>query len=446
MSAHVIIDAKQEANTTPALPMARPSRVGRSNMAIQSNRGFRRFTEILVIATTLLLVSSLNFAQAVTISVHPEHVAPHEPFLILLDEDYSTNCNVEFSVRISPESIDLVNTQVFGLPCPPTLGPAQKRLFNPLDMVEEGYEFAAEIEIRFLSERPDATIQIMAFELLRFAESDNLTKQVQTGSWIRQTLAQSGLFIDQQADVLSFALLDYAQDGGPLWLFSAGPVRGDAYISDLVSYAEIACETGGCDRASPIQSGRIYAVLDDRNSIVVAIEHAFLSEAVGHLGPWDDSIAANRAFDYQRLDFQRHPTLASGQAPRGFTLPDLVGTWVGGTTGSPKRAPNLNPLRISYAGRDLDPPIERHTYRVFGTTPKRPGAQFDPDAVLFNIVCADTELEPPTCFLQGYQTHGGDCSSDFKFGAVGAERLSAAATCSDRNGVYETRFELFRVD
>jgi len=397
----------------------------------------------------LLLVACVwNQAAADSITVHPAHIGANEPFLILLDEEYSSVCGTDFVVRISPRSIDLVTRQLPGPPCPPTVGPPQKRLFSPRDMVEPGYEFGPFIEIAHVYERLDGSSSVVAFELLSFAEGEDPSSQVQTGSWIRDGLPNSGLFVDQQGEVLSMALLDYAQDGSPLWLYSAGTVHGDAYIGDLVSYADTGCGYVDCGRAVPTQAGRIYAVLDDSNSLVVGIDHASLPDSVQLLGPWDQTTVSNRAFEYRRLELNRHPSLASGEAFLGFRVPDLVGSWVGGVTGDAEHAPYLQPFRVSYAGRDLDPPLERHSFRVFGTTPQSIGGRLDPDAVLFNIVCSDAQLEGGTvsCFLQGYRYPGGSCGSAFRFSAVGPARVSAQATCADRNGSYGTTFEMFKVD
>lgn len=378
-----------------------------------------------------LTTSAAAQLQRDSLSVHPAAPQRDGPWLILLQDYWPTGCGGTVDTRVSADSIEIIARQSQADFCTAVVLPFQQ-LINPQDLAGRDFRFDPSVTVNYRYDDGQGT-QLRDSTQFSFGADDNRPVQVQTGSWVAAGLESSGLFIDQQGEVLTAALLDYDTDGRASWYYSAGKVDGSVYVADMQSYAEIVCVTEPCSRAAPNHGGRINMLLRDENEVLVSFDGVLQSTRVAH----------QAVYAYQRLDFQRSPELADICC--GTPPPDLVGIWVGGVEGNAQRPDDFRSLVIKYAGIDLSSGLERHHFDVY---PADLSAGIDPSLALFGISCGDERPVdgPISCSLQDYRYGELSCEASFGYAAVGVERVRVAAVCTGGDMPFESRFHLFRLD
>ncbi|MCB1607202.1 MAG: hypothetical protein KDI71_09535 [Xanthomonadales bacterium] len=384
------------------------------------------------IVLALLIGTSANAQLAYQpISVYPANLNPDAPFLILVEDSWIDGCGGSVALRVSPGIIEVEATlasPILGRVCTAVLVPF-KRLINPRDLVGEDFEFADSVSVNYLVNNGNGP-ELRYTRQISFGAGTNPATRAQAGGWVTPELASSGLFIDQQGEILSAALFDYGDDNLGNWYYAAGPVNGNVFVGDMSAFGLIQCITQPCERAAPVSNGRINILLRGANEAIVEFSQIEFPGSVLQSG--EDAVV------YHRLDFTRSPGLPSDPLDGDLALPDLVGSWVGGMASADLGVDDFRTLRVSYAGFDNSHGVAGHRFDVFNGN----ATAGDPS---FQIYCAD--LRPVDgnvgCSLQGYRfgsDQGSECTAEFRFADVGEERLRASAVC----GGSALEFELYR--
>ncbi|MCB1641171.1 MAG: hypothetical protein KDI37_05515 [Xanthomonadales bacterium] len=379
----------------------------------------------------ILGLASASAAQAQLlnnrISSHPAQPQFDRPWRVLLEDQWPTGCGGQLFFQATAERFDLIAVATTDTDiCPAVVSPFRV-LVDPRELAPE-VDFADQIELRYLYDAGDGA-ELRQSRSVSFSDVAPPAARLQTGSWVTPDLASSGLFIDQQGDEVSMALLDYDADGGPVWLYGAGQLHGDVLVADLLRLHTVECVTEPCPRALPDAAGRIELLVGDRNALLASLDAEDLFPA-----------ADGRLLAYQRLDFRRTPELQADDDFAGSALPlvpDFVGRWVAGVSGLSDG--RFAPVRIRYVGLTVLPPVTwRFAAERDGSDPATPAEFF--------IDCNDQRLLDGDvgCELIDYRQGERSCQARFAYTALAEERLSVPVNCgTDDPG---TRFELFRLD
>ena len=371
---------------------------------------------------TLLLLPALASAQ---LAVHPAQVRQNGPWLISVQGEWPNGCGGEIRTQVSASSIDITAVPATGVDiCTQVVLPFFE-LVNPRASSAE-VDFGDSVTVNY---RYDG--ELRGSIEVPFSESAAPAERFRTGSWVT-SIANHGLFIDQQNDVLTAALFDYDADGQAVWYYAAGKVEGDVYIADMVRYGEIVCVTAPCERVAPVRQGRIELLLTDTDEIHARLVDVLESPRV---------VGADHLV-YRQLDLSRSADLPQ-PGPGEPALPDLVGEWLGGVQGDGAREDDFQTQVIKYSGLDLGGAVDTHVFSAFAAGEGVP----DPAPLLYRIRC---DVGQPgaaaRCQLEGYQSLGASCAAEFGYSAVGVDRVRSAVHCSSADADYDSVFHLFRLD
>lgn len=376
------------------------------------------------------------------LSVHPSNVSKGENFLVLIEDVWSDSCGGEISVDLDTTTINITGTLLSAQEpavCLTVLTPF-KKLINPNDLlinilaISDGeLEFADTITLNYFKDDGDGPERVLSRELT-FEDADNQTQLIESGNWTTNSLDSSGLFIDQQRDILSLELLDYEQDGTPFWTVAAGGVNGNTFVGDLNSYiyTPVECVTAPCPQVQPRQVGRVKILLRDYNRLIVEFDNVLLSPRA----------LEGFAFTYHRLLFNRSSQLSEVS----LQTPDLTGNWVAGIRGdSINLEDDYRSVLIEFAGVVDQGGLERSVFDVFFTTPGIGVPVAD-----YSINCEDARPADGLqgCFLDGFQYRGQGCQVSFPLSAIGERRITARAVCSDTDGnnTITTTFNMLKLN
>ncbi len=385
----------------------------------------------LLMTWALLLFTSAANAQLLfdPMTVHPERIQPDQPFLILLDDSWIDSCGGTLSLQASNTEINVIATlssPMLGGVCAQVLTPFRE-LINPLAELDTLPDFEDSIVINYLVDNGFGAMPRDS-ETITFTSAANTPVRLQSGSWVTPGLTFSGLFIDQQDDIFTAALMDFSDDGDPLWHYGGGRLNGNTFIGEMASYHEIVCVTQPCDRAAPDNVGTVYVLVDEFDSLLV--------EYNGILGSTLPIVGG--PMQYSRLPLTRSASIPAEDP----ALPDLVGNWVAGSSGDSSTADNFTAVMIDYTG-PASQGLSGHYFDVFDQ-PVSPGLP----VLLYRILCQDARPVDGTvaCSLEGYRFDGLDCSVAFAYTAVGDQRLTAAMTCGNGTRSVDGEYRLFRMD
>ena len=373
----------------------------------------------------LLLLSHAALAQnPVPFQIFPDQVHRDGPLLILLADTWPSGCGGTVSVETTAEVIELIATSASSDFCPAAVTTLYE-LIDPL-VSNEGVRLADTVTVNY---RLDGEFRFS--RQLSFAEQPNTTVKLQTGSWGSE-LANHGLFLDRQGDVLTAAMFDYDSEGQATWYYAVGRIDGTAYSADLIRYAEIQCVAAPCSRAAPQRMGRINLIFPYENLLVGSYLDALESPLAQLYG----------TMSYQRLQFDR----SAGLPPGEFccqTIPDLAGVWLGGIPGDGALADDLGILTIRYAGPDsLGGDNGRYLFEAFA-------GQFDAgqeptvDDFRFALTCGAPDY---LCRMAGAVRQDAACQVEFHHSDVGVDRVNVPALCDTDSGQVASRFMLYRQD
>jgi hypothetical protein len=393
----------------------------------------------LLFAPWFLAVATPATAQMLAdrISLHPEHIAADAPFLILVEDYWPNGCGGELQVEVRADSIEiLARTARFSEPraCTEALQPFT-RLINPRDFAPQGFRFAAAVKVNYRFDAGSGT-ELRESEDLVFSELGNAPAAAEIGTWTTPLLENSGLFIDQQGDLLTAALFDYDAQGRASWHYTGAFVNGNVLIGPMQRYGQAVCVTTPCPRALPVGTGQVRMLIDGRSRIWVE---------------YDNVLAAglpSGAIEYRRLDFVRNPELEGV----GLDAPDLVGRWIGGVSaasnarGEPVPAA-LGQWELLYGGYDNQsglPQLYFHAYAApFQVVDGRPPAA----PLAYRVECSDKRPVdgPVECVIESFPHPLGACRISFAFEAAGYSQINAKAECGSPNAEFGANFHLFRL-
>lgn len=379
----------------------------------------------LLLCLLLCLLAGQARADQDSLRVYPEQPRKDGPLLLLVVDEWSNGCGGEIRATVSADQIEIAAQPSQAELCTQVITPFFD-LIDPRERSDAEIDFADEVTVNY---RFDG--ELRASQTIRFGTEITPAERFQTGSWTNGTLANHGLFIDQQGDVLTAALLDYDADGKATWYYAAGKVEGPVFSADMVRYGEIVCVTAPCPRAAPVRQGRVNLLWFDTDVLIADFSNV-LESGLGQV--YNQHV-------YQRLDLYRSPELPQ-PAPGELPLPDLVGNWLGGVQGDGARADDFRAFVIKYGGLDLSGAADAHYFDVYPGQ----GDGADPGQVEFRIRCAGGIVGSAECSLENYRSSGADCAANFAFSAVGVDRVRTSVQCSSDTLSFNSLFQLFRLD
>ncbi|MDJ0654415.1 MAG: hypothetical protein QNJ40_09700 [Xanthomonadales bacterium] len=344
--------------------------------------------------------------------VHPENVAPDGPFLLTVEDWWQNGCQGRVRVDVSADRIQVeaVSEPLGDVACTEALVPFVD-LVNP--RASFNGEFSAEIAIDYVFVAPDGQRQTRAQRILAFGDGVNATSRVETGSWITNELESSGLFVDQQENLFTALLADYA-NGTAAWFYGAAAVEGNIVIADISRFGLIQCITAPCARAAPLESGTLLALLENENSLLVKYQNVLEAREL-----------EDRALRYRRFDLARsHPVDG---------VPDLVGEWIIGVSqgGNEGPASVFGAYEIAFLS---NAPVGGLTTTTFGA---RDVNRLD-DSTIPDFVIECQDARPVDGGLECRSTSLGlderDCMGFFPFAAAGLQRVRGTALCGTVEG------------
>lgn len=371
------------------------------------------------------LLSGQVRAEQDALRVYPEQPRKDGALLLLIVDEWSNGCGGEIRTTVTADLIEIAALPSQAELCTQVVTPFFD-LIDPRERAGADADFADEVTVNYLFDG-----ELRASRTIRFGSESGPAERFQTGSWTNATLANHGLFIDQQGDVLTAALLDYDADGKATWYYAAGKVEGQVFSADMVRYGEIVCVTAPCPRAAPVRQGRVNLLWFD-SDVLIAGFSGVLESGLGQV--FNQHV-------YQRLDLYRSPELPQ-PSPGELPLPDLIGNWLGGVQGDGARADDFRALVVKYGGLDLSGATDAHYFDVYPGA----GAGGDPGQVEFRIRCAGGVSGTAECSLENYRSSGADCAASFAYSAVGVDRVRTSVQCSSDTLSFNSLFQLFRLD
>ncbi|MEM7707193.1 MAG: hypothetical protein AAF358_16675 [Pseudomonadota bacterium] len=372
---------------------------------------------VLPLLTAMAATSNAQLAFD-PLTVHPANVAREGQFLLVIEDSWQNGCQGQIDTTVSAERIEVVATsdQSDSQACTTAFVPFVD-LINPRD--EFTGEFGAEVAVEYVFVAPDGTREVRDQETVSFGSGLNPTSQVESGSWVTDALQSSGLFIDQQEGLFSANLADYANGTGT-WFFGAAPVEGNVVIAELSQFGTVQCVTDPCNRAAAIDSGRLLAVLEGQNSLLVKYRSIL-----------EESDLEQAALRYTRLDLSRAQGLGG--------VPDLTGRWIIGV-GPEVDVSVGEPIVSSFGVFDLtvidDGPATSLSSTSFGARDiNRLDDSNIPD---FVIVCQDARPVDGdlACTTADLTLGEPDCVAEFPFSAAGLNRIEGVASCGSGQGQF----------
>ncbi|MEM9300526.1 MAG: hypothetical protein AAGE01_00360 [Pseudomonadota bacterium] len=382
------------------------------------------------IAVSLLLLMGLTHAHAQsnrTLELAPFAPLADQDFLILIQDEWLDGCLGTVEMSITAEKIAIFARAANpppGVGCTDAPVPF-RRIFNPR-AAAPGFDFGEALFVEYFFDAGDGP-ELRSGYAGNFRTDSAGTFPVQTGSWVTPGIASSGLFIDQQRDIMTALLADYDEDGKAVWFYGAGRVTGSAFSAPLQRFDEVDCVTEPCERVAAGETGRIDIVMRGFDEIVVAVDGLPLSARIDQ----------TEARVYQRLPFSRDAALAATPPE----LPDLTGRWLVGIRSDLGRPEDYRPYDIAFdrVGR-----IDDRTGYFF--LAREVGGMEEPRT--FELICVEAEglSAPGSCVIADYVDDGPNrCTLvDVNWRRVGIERAHGQASCNS-NFILESVFDMFRV-
>ncbi len=370
---------------------------------------------------TLLLFAQHTSAQLFSepLTVHPSQIVADQPFLILIESQWNDTCGGEFEVSVSREQID-----VTAILLSPSLGPTVCagrvtpfiKLINPRDFAAADFAFGASLTVRYLFDQGNGP-ELVSSKTVDFSTESGVASTIQNGGWTTPTIERSGLFIDQQRDVLTAALFDYDENGQPFWTYAAGPVNGNVFAADQISYNEIECITQPCPRVAEGSVGRVNMLLRGTNELIVDYRDVLRSGTVSEM----------ESFAYQRFEFNRDPALVDAPA----AIPDLAGEWLAGAGPKPLFQPQYEYVQIGYTGLDNEEGLPRHRFQA---SRMADGLVSVP---AFEIIGVDQRPVdgPFDCAVVGLSFDDVSCDFRFELKNAGLTAVTGSADCGNLEAV-----------
>ncbi len=343
------------------------------------------------------------------LSIHPASVTPDKPFLLLIEDQWTDSCGGSFEVNATAEQIDLIavlRSAQQDIGCSAIIVPFQK-LVVPQEFRTDG-DFADQVAVRYLYDSGNGP-ELRAEQTLVFSDQPALTVNAEAGSWITEPLENSGLFIDQQGDFFSAALLDYANSVS-YWTYTGGRINGNVYVGEMSGYySNVVCVTTPCPRAVPDEIGRVAMLLRRGNELVVDYQNVLRT-------PQFDEI---ESFNYRRFDFARSPDLMDLDR----AIPDLTGAWVAGLDWTANSDPDFRSVDIRYSGVDTGGGLARYQFTALSAG--------DATRSAFSIGCQDARPVDGgfECVIEGFRLGNETCIGVFHWRDVGLNQLDTSVSC-----------------
>jgi hypothetical protein len=376
------------------------------------------------VLTSLLAAAAHAGLRFDPLSVHPAKPQSGQPILLLLQSSWNDGCGGALEVRVSSERIDVfqIPNSAPGRICTQAVVPFDA-LINPQESLAASARFASRVEVRFFRRNFSLTDELLDTDIVEFSATPPMPSNVLSGSFSARSLDTSGLFVDQQEGVISTLLSDYDDQGRSSWRFGAGKMHGDVYIGELSRFQQIRCVTAPCPRAIADAVGKINLLALNANELLVSFRNA--------LSP---DVSGSATYRYERLVFNR-PAILPGADSADSWIPDLVGEWLLGVTGTNKESADFKRYRINYIGRVFtDTNILDRRFNVVSTT--------NP-ADFFAIICRDDRPVDGDlrCRLSNYRALQRSCAVSFEPTAVTPGNVRIAASCE----ALETEFVMQRL-
>ncbi len=363
----------------------------------------------------LLLLMCLTGAHALAqqpaqdvLQVHPAQLSRTQPFLIEINHYWPDLCGGRFETQVSTSSIDItaISISSFGAVCAAAIQPFT-RLFNAQTLMEEPIEFDETVRLRFYQQIADVPPRLISERLVIFSEQPNAPAHIQSGSWISTDLQNSGLFIDQQDSLITAGLMDFNQQGDPMWAFSAGSLNGNVLIATMHQYVEHeVCTIGGdCTRATPVNQGQILLLMRNYNEIVVQYENVLSSTLIDN----------ESAKIYQRLNLVRPSQLPDFN---GQPAPNLLGQWII-TAQLPERTVS-QAVNLEYSHSETTGVVKTLHYTL--TSELQSEAQF-------TCLRSQADDRGGVCEMSQVQIDALQCSWDVQLQDIGVTRASGSGEC-----------------
>jgi hypothetical protein len=378
-----------------------------------------------ILALTLLLCGTAKAGVRFDpLTVHPSNPQNGQPILLLVQSSWNDGCGGALDVRVSSARID-----VFQIPnnfidrlCTRALVPFEE-IINPQESLAANAVFANRVEVRFFRRNFNLVDELVDTDIVEFSATPPAISDILSGSFSTRSLDISGLFIDQQEGVLSALLSDYDNQGRSSWRFGAGKMHGNVYLGKLSSYQQVRCVTTPCPRAVADTVGEIHLIALNAKELFVSYRNALSSD-----------VAASAAYRYERLLFNRSATLPSAESLDSW-IPDLVGEWLVGVTGSQRENAEFKRYRISYVGGIFTDsnPQNRGFIAVSVTNPSD----------VFEFICRDDRPVDGDlrCHLSNYRALQKTCDASFTGADVTLGHVRIAAQCD----ALETEFLMQRL-
>jgi hypothetical protein len=345
------------------------------------------------------------------LSIHPAKPQSGQPILLLVQSSWNDGCGGVLDVRVSSTRIDVfqIPNNAPGRVCTQAIVPFEE-IINPQETLGNT-RFANRVEVRFFRRNSNLSDALIDTDIVEFSATAPATSNVLSGSFSARSLDVSGLFIDQQEGVLSALVSDYDSQGRSSWRFGAGKMHGDVYVGTLARYQQIRCVTTPCPRAAADAVGEINLIALNANELFVSYRNVLSSD-----------VAATATYRYERLVFNRAATLPSAESPDSW-IPDLVGEWLLGVTGSNRENAEFKRYRISYNGRVFSDSNQqnRRFSAVSVTNPTD----------IFEIICRDDRPVDGDlrCRLSNYRALQKTCDASFTRPEVTLGNVRIAARC-----------------
>ena len=384
-----------------------------------------RKTNLLMLA---LLMSGTAFAglRLDPVRVFPEAPQRGQPVLLLVESMWPNGCGGKLETQVFANRIEIIakpnrNPSVV---CTQALVPFTE-LINPAPLLPANVAFADRVSVRYLVRGEGASDQLMDEDVINFGATAPARAALLSGSFSSNSLALSGLFLDQQEGVISTLLSDYDERGSSSWRFGAGVLHGNVYVGDLTRYQQIVCVRAPCPRATPSSTGKISLLLLNQNEVIARYQDALTPELDG-------------SYRYQRMVFTRAATLPGPQQEESW-LPDLVGEWLVGVTGNQRENAAFKRYRIEYLGRSqVDARSFDRRFAAVSLTDLND---------TFAINCSDARPVDGTisCNLRDFPALARRCDASFEPSSVALGQLRIPATCTRVGDVLATEFLMQRL-
>ena len=357
------------------------------------------------------------------VSVHPAEPQSGQPILLLVRGYWTDGCGGKLDVRASAERVDVfqiaLNTP--GIFCTTALVQFDE-IINPQEHLPANTRFAGRVEVRFFRRTFDTPDVLISSDTVEFTNKAPAAPNVVSGSFSAKTLEISGLFIDQQEGVVSTLLSDYDEQGRSSWRFGAGKMHGNVYVGDLSRFHQIACVTTPCPRSAANAVGTINLIALNANELFVSYRNAVAPDVSG-----------TSTHHYQRLVFNRAPRLPREPSADAW-IPDLLGEWLVGVTGTNTENAEFKRYRISYVGKLVIDPTGADRFSATSVTNSRD---------FFEIVCSDDRPVDGVqgCRVESYRALQRTCDASIAPSDVVLGNVRVAADCD----LVETEFLMQRL-